>query len=327
MTNSENSNVPATWVDVFKSLSEGGLPQVIAGPAGQAISRLIGGAVEIPAAWLEQKAQRIRDETEARSLMVKAIASEAAIVAAGDPAVTQRAIDRYVQELSKKQVNREAVAQKTLELLQEEPAAVTSEGPTEDWMNVFSEYAEKASSEKLRETWARVLAGEIRKPASFSLKTLQFLSVLDQATAQAAELLLGMSFDHQYALIGQPSGDDYHLMNVARSAGLVAQLDTDTTTTKTIGSLGLAIYQFGPEAILVRAPAGTQVAISCTVLSPIATELSKVVTPKVSEKAITSLIEAIRTQGNIQRIERGTIAGLAASGAVTEIRQVWPPIS
>ncbi len=52
----------------------GGLPQILLGPAGAAISRLVGATVEIPAAWLEARAQSIRDETEARSLIMKALA-------------------------------------------------------------------------------------------------------------------------------------------------------------------------------------------------------------------------------------------------------------
>ena len=49
--------------------------------------------------------------------------------------------------------------------------------------NRFEEYASKASTENVRDLWARVLSGEIRRPGSFSLATLRLLAVLDKQTA------------------------------------------------------------------------------------------------------------------------------------------------
>lgn len=44
----------ASWLEV---LADGGLPQIIAGPAGKAISRLVGATIEIPAAYIDGYAQ------------------------------------------------------------------------------------------------------------------------------------------------------------------------------------------------------------------------------------------------------------------------------
>jgi hypothetical protein len=88
------------------------------------------------------------------------------------------------EELTK-QENREAVAVKATGLLHENPPDTKTDGPSEDWLNVFSSHAEKASSEILRQHWAAILAGEIRKPGSFSLATLQLLSVIDSNIASA----------------------------------------------------------------------------------------------------------------------------------------------
>lgn len=46
----------------------------------------------------------------------------------------------------------------------------------DDWLNVFEQYAENASSERLREMWARVLSKESISPGNISLRTLRFLS-------------------------------------------------------------------------------------------------------------------------------------------------------
>lgn len=324
MTDSDEAKLPATWSAVVKSLTEGGLPQIIAGPAGKAISRLVAGMTDIPAAWLERKAQSISDETQARSLIVKKVANEAASIASKNSDITQRALERYVYELTSKQGTREAIARKTIELLVEEPPTTESDGPSDDWLNLFSEYAERASSEHLQDIWARVLAGEIRRPASVSLRSLQFISLLDQHTARAAEVLLGRVFDGQYALIGNPSGSDYLQMNVARSAGLVSQLASDTTTTTVVGPLEFVAYSFGAEAVVVRASAGTEISLRCTVLTPVGMELTSIVKAPPSEEAINLLVDMIKTQGNIRRIDRGRLPNLGSIELITELRKVWP---
>jgi len=52
-----------------------------------------------------------------------------------------------------------------------------------DWLNHFGRHAEMASSEKVRDLWAKVLAGEVRQPGSFSLTTMRLLAELDQRMA------------------------------------------------------------------------------------------------------------------------------------------------
>ena len=54
-------------------------------------------------------------------------------------------------------------------------------------MNVFEKYAEDASTERMQNLWASVLAGEIRTPKRFSLATLRFISELDSQIAQLWE--------------------------------------------------------------------------------------------------------------------------------------------
>jgi hypothetical protein len=173
--------------------SEGGgfldqlnLPKIVAGPAGEAISRLIGGAVDIPAAWLAQVAQGVKDRTEAKSVVSKAVADAAANLARNDPEVVQRAAHSLLAKELRHQTNREAIARKTIEHLGEEPLEQTTK-PDEDWLNVFERYAEDASSERLQDVWGRILAGELRQPKRFSLRTLRFISELDETVAAQFE--------------------------------------------------------------------------------------------------------------------------------------------
>ncbi|MBB3410672.1 hypothetical protein FHT87_004604 [Rhizobium sp. BK316] len=328
MTNDSEQKLPTTWTDVAKSLAEGGVPQILAGPAGKALSRLIAGATDIPAAWLEKQAQRIKDDTAARTTIVGAIAKATASAAVADPALLDRALHRHVSEIYRAQENREAVAEKTIAHLTTDPVVSTSEGPTDDWMNVFDGYAAKASSDELRETWARVLAGEIRKPASFSLQTLQFISVLDGPTAIAAEVLLSRTVDRRYALLGETiTGELFDQMHLVRTAGLIGQLNADTTTRKRIGENGVAIFCMADQGIVARGTPNAEIPVSCTLVTIIGQELHPVVQPQASAEATDVLIEQLKRSEHVQTILRGVWVSENGMIVVHDAVEVWerPP--
>ncbi|OMQ44917.1 DUF2806 domain-containing protein [Ensifer sp. 1H6] len=188
----DSSELPSSssWAGVLSTLLEGGLPQVIAGPAGKSISRLISGFTEIPAAWLKMQARSIADETESKSIVAKAVAEAAARSASSNPEIVERAVDRFVGDLTRKQRNREDVARRTVEYLRIDPPPLDCDGPTDDWMNSFERYAEDASSDEFRDLWAKILAGEIRRRGSYSPRTMQVVSSLDDGMAKLIEKAL-----------------------------------------------------------------------------------------------------------------------------------------
>jgi hypothetical protein len=51
------------WDKIIEAISDANLPKFILGPAGEALARLIAGGADIPAAWLEQRAQAIKDRS------------------------------------------------------------------------------------------------------------------------------------------------------------------------------------------------------------------------------------------------------------------------
>ena len=65
----------------------------------------------------------------------------------------------------------------------------------DDWIESFRREAADRSQGEMRETFARILAGEIREPGAFSIKTLRTVGALSQSTAKlfrrAASLRVG----------------------------------------------------------------------------------------------------------------------------------------
>jgi hypothetical protein len=173
----------SSWSDVLQELN---IPKLIAGPAGDAISRLVGHIVDVPSEYIKSFKQGIQDKREARSAVTNALATAVATDVVADKDLVHRAAQSFLAKELRSQTNKEAVARNAIKHLsdQSEPSGPKPETPEEDWLNVFERYAENASSEKLRDLWGRVLAKEICNPKSFSLRTVRFVSELDMDIAQ-----------------------------------------------------------------------------------------------------------------------------------------------
>ena len=92
-------------------------------------------------------------------------------------------IAQYVLARNKQKVeNVEEIVSKAKQ--QFAPDEQVSEEPVEkDWMTRFLNIAEEVSDEDMQNIWARVLAGEIKKPKSYSLRTLEVLRNLSKEEA------------------------------------------------------------------------------------------------------------------------------------------------
>ena len=84
-----------------------------------------------------------------------------------------------------------SVLEKTVEALAAKE--VPGQQPDSRWVSIFTDCAQHASTDELRDTWARILAGETERPGSISIRTLNALNGLDQATALLFRRLCSMS--------------------------------------------------------------------------------------------------------------------------------------
>jgi hypothetical protein len=95
----------------------------------------------------------------------------------------ERTQKRLMYQQLKSQKNLEDITQKVVEQLKTE-TDITDEKLDEDWITRFFSYAEEISNDEMQNLWARILAGEIKKPKSFSLRTLQTLRNISKEEAQ-----------------------------------------------------------------------------------------------------------------------------------------------
>ncbi|MBO1358764.1 DUF2806 domain-containing protein, partial [Acetobacter sacchari] len=102
-----------------------------------------------------------------------------------DPVLLERATLEMMGNAYINQENRESVAEVALKDVvdKHDDHSESNEPLDEDWLNIFSSYAEKASTERTRQLWGRILSGEVRHQGRFSLSTLRILSEIDKKIA------------------------------------------------------------------------------------------------------------------------------------------------
>ncbi|MEH8171898.1 DUF2806 domain-containing protein [Aeromonas veronii] len=54
----------------------------------------------------------------------------------------------------------------------------------DDWIYSWRDYAGRVSSEELQDLWGRILAGEVKQPGTYSMRTLEFLKGLSKSEAE-----------------------------------------------------------------------------------------------------------------------------------------------
>jgi hypothetical protein len=283
------------------------LPKIVAGPAGEALARLIGGTVDIPAAWLNRIAQGIKDNTEAKSVVSKAVAEAAADLAKHDPEVVQRAAHSLLSKEVRRQTNRESIARKTIENLAKDPPAETTT-PDDDWLNIFERYAEDASSDRLQDLWGRILSGQLRKPKAFSLQTLRFVSELDEQIVALFEKWSPYVINGDYIPNPPREGEGFTDLLHLEDCGLISGVTGQLTKTykgpvnaehtvpegdqKTIG----LPFQFKDHLLLATLRTPISVVILNVLLTRVGREIFSITKTKGSLEPITAFVDQFPKQ-------------------------------
>lgn len=186
-------------------------------PAGSTILKIIGAA--LPDALVEPFRERMVAR-DTRNKIDAAVGDALARQMADNPEVVSRAQSRLLSQTFVKQQNIEAVA-----VLAIEHGALDNSDdiqPEDDWINIFNGYAEKASSERMRDLFGRILAGEIRKPQSFSPLTMRVVAELDTDTAKDVQNLADLTWgDKVYVSDRLGWGEELLLMERLSTQGFI----------------------------------------------------------------------------------------------------------
>lgn len=85
------------------------------------------------------------------------------------------------------------------EQLASDPQEPPSREIEDDWLFAWREHAGRVAAEDLQRLWGSVLAGEIKSPGRYSMRTLEFLKTLSKAEAEVISKLARYSIDGRIA--------------------------------------------------------------------------------------------------------------------------------
>ena len=203
----------------------------------KALGRFCSAFIDIPVAHFEGKALEIRAEYESRIKIISATSKQIAEQMRVDPEYARIAAKKFGERVIREQVNLDMISEVAAKELKKsndignQPSS--EESINDDWMNTFETEARLKSTDDMQQYFGRVLAGEIRSPNSFSVKTVKILSNLDQEAAKIFRRLCSLSMifqdDVRVASLGGRAGDnclskyglDYGQLNVLNEHGLI----------------------------------------------------------------------------------------------------------
>ncbi|WP_273762957.1 DUF2806 domain-containing protein [Aeromonas hydrophila] len=103
------------------------------------------------------------------------------------PAILEAANRQTIEDSVRRQVNVAHAILHAEEALKDDHQDAPSQTIDDDWLFRWRDYAGDVSSDSMQSLWGRILAGEVKSPGSFSLRTLEFMRNLSQEEAKTIE--------------------------------------------------------------------------------------------------------------------------------------------
>lgn len=165
------------------------------------LKRFGAAALEVPTEWLERGIAERRAESEERIKFARAVNQQLIQQIKTDPEFTERASNMFAQRILRERFNLEKTFGFVVDMFKKKYNNSTNQQAgsepektiSEDWFNIFEKEASQKSTEDMQRRFAQVLAGEIEKPGSHSIKTVKALGDMDQKTAELFQRLCSMS--------------------------------------------------------------------------------------------------------------------------------------
>jgi hypothetical protein len=210
--------------DVVSGLATGdALPAPIRRNALKAFDALCSAVIDIPVALLQGNSAERRAETSARIQLINASAEEIARKMQVDESYAKAAVTKFGTKILQQQISLDKVcevAQAEVKRLQhcDHRQNTESESQNEisdDALNNFREQACSKTSQDMQMLFGKILAGEICRPASFSIRTVQIMGQLDTRTAGLFQKLCSLAI----SLRALNTALDVRVANLGGNAG------------------------------------------------------------------------------------------------------------
>lgn len=325
MAKEEKEEGPATAI---VSALSAGLPSTVKGRVQKAILRLIVGSIKLD--YIEQVRENV-STLEGRNRIDAMVADEIGRQALADPAFMARAKARFLGEMARKQENIEAIAVIAQAKVDAAPDADTvatdpASEPSQDWMNAFTREAEGATSEALRERLAAVLAGEARKPGSFSRSTVRLIAELEQEILQGfQQVLIDRAGDAIVRDETWNKGVMFEIGVMLEDAGLISGAAGFTHRVVHIGDNRTGIFLGEKASLVITGEPGAEKEMPIWPLTRVGKQVASLL-PETDERAALRKVATAIDKTQLERITMGpNLPAPPGQFSVSQQEILWPP--
>src|ERR1039457_72240 len=171
--------------------------------------------------------EKAKSQSEADKIVeiAKAEIEKSILINTNISELAQRAEHRVTSKETKRQNNIENIAHFSVNEISNE--TVSANPVNEDWLDRFFNIAQDINDNDMQNLWGKVLAGEVAKPGSYSLRCLEALRNMTQAEAEMFQKLCTICFTNGdiYKLETEDSlekyGIDLDVIMALSSAGVL----------------------------------------------------------------------------------------------------------
>ena len=184
-----------SFTDIVSDLA---IPDPIKKNLLKAVDRLLCALIDIPVQKLQEGPAERRAISEERIKFMRAVNAQNMQHIEADPEFAVRASRTFTHRVLRERLNLEKVFSFVIDIFKKKEYDNSEKQQTdsdaertinEDWFNIFEKEASQKSSEDMQFRFAQVLAGEIEKPGSHSIKAVKALGDMDQTIADLFQKL------------------------------------------------------------------------------------------------------------------------------------------
>lgn len=215
----------------------------------------------------------------------------------------QLASGAVVADAIRKEVNVTKAIMHAESELADDPDEPPASSVEEDWLFRWRDSAGAVSSDELQHLWGRVLAGEVKSPGSFSLRTVEFLRNISQSEAQSIErlstILVG-DFIYRDDSALSSAGVDFKFLLSMQDLGLISGVEAFglELTIPSVDPTGFKrVFVTRDRALIITHPEKRELKLPVYGVSSIGLEVMRLGTQPSNADYLTQMAKKLCEQG------------------------------
>lgn len=264
--------------------------------------------------------RKIKKEADAQAYAIKVLEKAKAEAGAESLMIETETAERISQRIVAKEMRRQDNIDTVVEMAADNLAGVeVSDKPVdEDWASRFFDIVQDVSREEMKTLWAKILAKEIEKPSSYSLRTLEVLRNISFEEAELFMKIADFVFKQRGCMIFAENGEldkygiKYNDLAKLREAGLVqsGEMISRTYMSSKTGIVHSNLLYGDLFVQMTIQPQTPNLVLPILLLTQAGCEIYELVKPKQNHSYLKDFASFIKKKNPTARVQYSNVLGL-----------------